>query len=55
MNLNAFKNLTEKQTKEKINSMIDYFIDEGVIIEDPISGKIRLTTDEELNNQIENI
>ena len=55
MTFDSFKNLTKQETKEKLNAIINYFIDEGMIIEDPISGKIRLTTDEELNNQIENI
>jgi|688.fasta_scaffold33435_9 hypothetical protein len=47
--------LPKKEQRSKINNLIDYFIAEGVIIEDPVSGKIRLTTDEELNAQIENI
>ena len=33
--------------------MIDYFIAEGIIVEDPITGKIRTTTDEELNAELE--
>lgn len=47
--------LPKKEQRSKINSLIDYFIAEGIIIEDPISRKIRLTTDKELNEQIENI
>lgn len=47
--------LNKKEQSLKINALIDYFIAEGIIVEDPISGKIRLTTDKELNEQIENI
>jgi hypothetical protein len=55
MNYESFRGLTETETRAKINAMIDYFIAEGVIVEDPITGKISTTTDEELNNQIENL
>jgi hypothetical protein len=55
INCEALSKLPEQEQRLRINSLIDYFIAEGVIIEDPISKKIRLTTDEELNEQIENI
>ena len=53
MNYESFKNLNEQQTRAKLNSMIDYFIAEGLIMEDPITGKIRLVTDEESQQEIE--
>jgi len=52
MNYESFRYLTEQEKRAKINTMIDYFIAEGVIVEDPVTGKIRTTTDEELNEQI---
>jgi hypothetical protein len=55
MNYESFRGLTEAETRAKLNAMIDYFIAEGVIVEDPITGKICTTTDEELNNQINNL
>lgn len=55
MNYESFKSLTEAETRAKLNAMIDYFITEGVIVEDPITGKIRTTTDDELNKQIDNL
>jgi hypothetical protein len=55
INYQEFIELPEKEQRSKINNLIDYFIAEGVIVEDPVSEKIRLTTDEELNAQIENI
>ena len=55
MNYESFRGLTETETRAKLNSMIDYFIAEGVIVEDPSTGKIRTTTDDELNNQINNL
>ena len=55
MNYESFIGLTETETRAKLNAMIDYFIAEGVIVEDPVTGKICTTTDEELNNQIDNL
>ena len=55
MNYESFRGLTETETRGKLNAIIDYFIAEGVIVEDPITGKIRTTTDDELNEQIENL
>lgn len=52
MNYKSFFGLTEEEKKIKLNAMIDYFIAEGVIIEDPVTGKIRTTTDKELNEEI---
>jgi len=49
----SFEGLTEQETRAKLNAMIDYFIAEGIIVEDPITGKIRTTTDEELNAELE--
>ena len=40
------------EKRAKLNAMIDYFIAEGIIVEDSTTGKIRTTTDEELNEQI---
>ena len=51
----SLQNLPVEEQRSKINALIDYFIAEGIIIEDNKSGKIRRTTDEELNEQIENI
>jgi hypothetical protein len=55
INCEEFSKLSEKEQRLKINSLINYFIAEGIIIEDAVSKKIRLTTEEELNNQIENV
>ena len=52
MNYNSFIGLSEMEKRHKLNAMIDYFIAEGIIVEDAITGKIRTTTDEELNEQI---
>ena len=52
MNYNSFIGLSEMEKRAKLNAMIDYFIAEGIIVEDPITGKIRTTTDQELNEQI---
>jgi hypothetical protein len=52
MNYESFFGLNETEKKIKINAMIDYFIAEGVIFEDPITGKIRITTEEELNDEL---
>ncbi|NDB84491.1 MAG: hypothetical protein EB127_17580 [Alphaproteobacteria bacterium] len=54
MNYKSFIGLTEQETRAKLNAMIDYFIAEGIIVEDPVTGKIRTTTDEELNAELEN-
>lgn len=52
MNYESFFGLTEQEKRAKLNAMIDYFIAEGIIVEDPITGKIRTTTDEELHEEI---
>lgn len=52
MNYQSFRYLTEQEKRAKLNAMIDYFIAEGIIVEDSITGKIRITTEEELNEEI---
>lgn len=52
MNYESFFGLPETEKRSKLNAMIDYFIAEGIIVEDTITGKIRTTTDQELNEQI---
>lgn len=47
--------LPKEEQRFKINALINYLIAEGIIIEDSSSGKIRVTTEEELNDQINNI
>lgn len=49
----SFRGLTLEETKSRINDIIDYFIAEGLIIEDPTTKKIRLITEEEFQQQIE--
>jgi len=53
MTYESFFGLTEEEKRAKLNAVIDYFIAEGMIVEDPITGKIRTTTNEELNNELE--
>jgi hypothetical protein len=52
MNYESFFGLTETEKRVKLNAMIDYFVAEGIIVQDPITGKIRTTTDVELNAEI---
>jgi hypothetical protein len=52
MNYESFFGLSETEKRVKLNSIIDYFIAEGIIVEDILTGKIRTTTDEELNEEI---
>ena len=52
MNYESFFGLSEQEKRVKLNAMIDYFIAEGIIVEDPTTGKIRTTTDKELNEEI---
>jgi len=52
VNYESFLGLSEMEKRAKLNAMIDYFIAEGIIVEDSTTGKIRTTTDEELNEQI---
>jgi hypothetical protein len=47
------KSNSEEQIKFKINKMIDYFLAEGLIIEDPDTKKIRVITDDDFQEQIE--
>ena len=53
MNYQSFFGLSEQEKRIKLNAMIDYFIAEGMIVEDPVTGKIRTTTEEELNNELD--
>lgn len=55
MNYEFFFGLSDEEKKAKLNAMIDYFIAEGMIVEDPTTGKIRTTTDQELNLEIEHL
>ena len=52
MSYESFLGLTETEKRAKLNAMIDYFMAEGIIVEDLMTGKIRTTTDEELNAEI---
>lgn len=52
MNYESFFGLSEQEKRAKLNAMIDYFIAEGIIVEDSVTGKIRTTTDKELNEEI---